>query len=84
MGNVGLFLAVVQPEEVQQRVEHPAHTVGGLLYVPDVHPGFIRVILFLHQSGIPGYRSQWCAQFMGDGMHGFLAEAIKVSFCSID
>jgi len=28
----GLFLAVVQSEEIKQGVEHIPHTVGGLLY----------------------------------------------------
>ena len=72
-GNVGLFLAVVQTEEVQQCVEHPAHTVGRLPYVPNIHPGFIRIMFFVHQSGIAGYRRQRRAKFMGDGMDGFLA-----------
>ena len=72
-GNIGLFLAVVQTEEVQQCVEHLAHTVGGLPYVLDIHPGFISIMFLVHQSGIACYCRQRCAQFMGDGMDGFLS-----------
>ena len=56
--NVRLFLAVVQPEEIQHGVEHFAHPVGRLLDVSDIHPCFIRTAIFPHQSGIAGYCRQ--------------------------
>ena len=72
-GNNGLFLAIVQTEEVKQGVEHFTHPSGGILNILYIHSGFIHVTFFFHQSGISGYSRQRCTQFVGDGMHGFLA-----------
>ena len=54
-GKVGLLLAVVQTEEIQQRVEHLPHTLGRLPDIIHIHGAFIRATTFLHQSGIASF-----------------------------
>lgn len=59
-GEIRLFLAVVQPEKIQQGVQHFTHAVRRFLNVSDIRPGFIRIAVFPHQSGITRYCRQWC------------------------
>lgn len=50
-----ILLAVVQTEEIQQRVEHLPHTLGRLPDIIHIHGAFIRATTFLHQSGIASF-----------------------------
>ena len=59
-GEIRLFLAVVQPEKIQQGVQHFTHAVRRFLNVSDIRPGFIRIAVFPHQSGITRCCRQWC------------------------
>ena len=58
---IRLLLAVVQPEKIQQGVQHFTHAVRRFLNVSDIRPGFIRIAVFPHQSGITRYCRQWRA-----------------------
>ena len=67
------FLAVIQPEEIQQRVEQGKHPLGGQTDMFRISVYLRFSVIFLYQFGIPVNCGKWCTQFMGNSVHGFLA-----------